>query len=356
MVTVASSGPRNARTDPETGLRSYFWLGRWVPSVTSLRSMAGMPHNLHRWHVRKICDRATAEYAQLGRLLTREKRKRERVLEENRLKEARAWLRAAPEEERQYKALRGTAVHAAAEQGLAPDEVRDYIEVKLRVARTEADGTPVLTASGNPSLHTIERRGWDPLAIDLEGEEVSKLVIPADDIRPRLRQYLHWLEYAKAEILVSEGQVWNLELGYAGSFDILCRFPNGEVWIVDIKTGSDSYSDYVLQQVAYLMGEFVGADDVVNEDATALLHQVAGVAILHLNEEGWEFLRIEVVRDAWDAFRGLLTYAVWTSAHATEETFTVASRKGSAYVRLDLRAEAKRVFGDDMLETAEAVA
>lgn len=329
-MTTVVSGPQNARTDPETGLRWYTWEGREIPSVTSSRSMAGMPHNLHRWHVRLICDRATLQYEELGRLLTREKRPRERALEENRLKEARAYLRAAPEEIREYKALRGTAVHEAADQKLQPDQVRDYIAVKVRVPVLGDDGKPLLRKDGTPRIHTIESRGWAPLAVDIDGEIVSEIVVPADDIVPRLRQYLHWLQASGAEILVSEGQVWNLTLGYAGSFDILCRFPNGEVWIVDLKTGDESYSDYVLQQMAYLMAEFVGADDVVDETATALLKQVAGVAILHLHEDSWEFLRIDADREAWDAFKGLLVYAKWTNAHATAETFTVASKKGSA--------------------------
>ena len=37
VTIVVSPGPRNARTDPETGLRTYRWQGRDLPSVTSLR-------------------------------------------------------------------------------------------------------------------------------------------------------------------------------------------------------------------------------------------------------------------------------------------------------------------------------
>jgi hypothetical protein len=285
-VTVERDGPRNAWTDPETGLRHYTWQGRKLPSVTSIRNMAGQPHALVSWKIAKVCDRAVDELPTLVEMMNREPRPRERVLEKNRRKEARAWLRAAHEEERDKAANRGTAIHKAAEHGVTPDEVGDYVDTE------------------------------------------SGAVIPADELRAKLRQYYAWLAESRADVILKERQVWNLTLGYAGSFDLLCRFPNGELWIVDIKTGSGTYSDHVLQQIAYLMAEFIGADDVVDDDATALLHQVAGVAILHLQDDHWEFIRPEADPAAWSAFRGLLSYATWTAAHNTPEAFTVASRTG----------------------------
>jgi hypothetical protein len=293
MTTVTvkgSDGPRNAFIQKGTGLRWYTWQGRTLPSVTSIRNMAGQPHALVSWKIAKVCDRAVDELDTLNAMMTRERKPRERVLEKNRRKEARGWLRAAHEEERDRAANRGTAVHKAAEDDVAPEDVTDY---------------------------------EDP---------DSGAIIAADEIRPKLRQYLAWLAQSGAEILLKERQVWNLELGYAGSFDLLCRFPNGELWIVDLKTGSHTYSDHVLQQIAYLMGEFIGADDVIDEAATALLHQVVGVAILHLQDDGWDFIKPVIDAEAWAAFRGLLAFATWTAAHATERSFTVASKSGHGSV------------------------
>ena len=42
FITVAP-GPRNAHTDPESGLRFYRWQSRDLPSATSVRRMAGLP-------------------------------------------------------------------------------------------------------------------------------------------------------------------------------------------------------------------------------------------------------------------------------------------------------------------------
>ena len=49
-------------------------------------------------------------------------------------------------------------------------------------------------------------------------------------------------------------------------------------------------------------------------------------------EDGWEFIKPVIDADAWAAFRGLLAFATWTAAHATERSFTVASKSGHGSV------------------------
>lgn len=311
-VVVTASGPRNARTDPDSGLRTYTWQGRELPSVTSVRSMAGVPYRLATWMVSKVCDRAVDELDTVIEMMNRPKRPRERVLEKNRREETRKYLRDAASEERDLAARRGTAIHQAAEHGMTPQTVQDW---------TDPD---------------------------------SGIVVTAEEIRPKLRQYLAWLEDSGADILLKERQVFNLTEGYAGSFDILARFSDGSVWIIDIKTGSGTYSDHVLQQVAYKHAEFVGQDDVIDEDATALLHQVSGVAILHLKDDGWTFLRPTAGEDEWQAFRGLLRFAKWTHEHPDEASFTAMSKSGAdkyeqhaAEVRAQLLSDHQRTHGDE---------
>ncbi len=129
MTTVTvkrTDGPRNAFIQSGSGLRFYTWQGRILPSVTSVRNMAGQPHALVSWKIARVCDRAVDELDTLIAMMARERKPRERVLEKNRRKEARAWLRAAHEEERDRAANRGTAVHKAAEDDVAPEDVTDY--------------------------------------------------------------------------------------------------------------------------------------------------------------------------------------------------------------------------------------
>jgi hypothetical protein len=275
-VITIQSGPRNARTD-ESGLRMYTWTGRELVSVTSARRMAGMPHNLHQWALSQVIKRATGNVWTLVRMLTRKRRPRERVLEKNRASEAGKWLRAAATEERDAAAKLGTTVHDA--------------------------------AAANVPVEAVEEAA-----------------------RPRLRQFRAWLARSGAEILATEFQVFNLSVGYAGTGDLLVRFPNGQVWLLDLKTGKGTYSEHALQLVAYLMAEFSGQDDIVNEEITELLRQVAGIAILHLADDHWEFRVVRPNATTFMAFRGLLAFAMWMHDNDDVDDVTEATARGEAEV------------------------
>lgn len=274
-LLVVTAGPANSRTDPATGLRFYTWKGRELPSVTTVRRIAGIPHGLHQWAISQVVLRAVTEYEALTEKLNRPRRPRERVLEKNRAEEAAKWLRAAATEERDAAAALGTAVHDAAAQGL-----------------------------------------------DVEAVEEA--------VRPRLRQFQRWLKTARPEILGTEFQVWNLTVGYAGTVDLLCRFSDGSVWLIDIKTGGGTYPEHLLQVLNYARAEFVGNDDVIDTEMTNWLNSVTGLAILHLADDHWEFKRLKPTADAWEAAKGLLRFAMWTHDHPDIGDVTVASRRGTA--------------------------
>lgn len=266
MTLVVTVGPRNAHTDPDTGLRFYRWQGRDLPSVTSARRMAGLPFGLHNWVVNQTINAALDNAPSIAARL--------RAGDAGTVQVIRHELRVAGTAERDRAAALGTAVHDAAAEGR--------------------------------SLATV-----------------------APEVAPRLRQYLDWLRVSGAEIVGSEFQVFNLTVGYAGTVDVLVRFPNGSLWIVDLKTGKGIYSDHALQVVAYGRAEIVGADDVVDPELTALLEQVAGTAVLHLSDKGWEFHVIRFDEDTWRAFRGLLAFATWSHGHPGVATFTTAMREGA---------------------------
>lgn len=271
-LTIETS-PRNAFTDPDTGMRFYRFQGRDLPSVTTLRRMAGIPHGLASWQISRVVDRATAEHETLVAMLGRPPRARERVVEKNRVKEAGTWLRAAATDERDRSSELGTAVHDAASRGLTPTSLPDPFEFRK------------------------------------DGKEVS---IPAADIAPRLGWYRDWLEASGVEIVASEFQVANLTVGYAGSCDLMVRFPTGAQWIVDLKTGKGTYPEHALQVAAYRNGEVVFHDDVVDERLTRELHRTTGLAILHLADDGWRFEALRDTPELWDAFLGLHRFAMWS--------------------------------------------
>lgn len=266
VVGAPPSGPRNASTDPKTGLRFYNWQGRRLPSVTTIRRLAGLPWGLHEWALGQLATFAIDNIAELYTRLGSGTPGVAAVVRHE--------LRGAATAERDRAANLGSAVHEAAAAGKALTDV-------------------------------------------------------SADIAPRLRQYQAWLAESRAEILGSEFQLWNLTVGYAGSADLLCRFPDGSIWVIDIKTGKGTYAEHVLQLVPYLMAEFVGSDDVQDDRLTGYLRQARGVALLHLTDAGWEFRSLEATGDAWAAFRGLLEFGMWMTGHPDIESVTLGTRKGA---------------------------
>jgi hypothetical protein len=282
--TVAvQSGPRNARTDPESGLRYYRWLDEEYPSVTSIRRMAGLPFGLHNWAIGEVANHAVDNV----------------FLHADRLKRAYEY---------------GTADTTTDEQDARVTAEMALIKSELRRAATAKRD---MAAELGTAVH-------DAAASDLAPEDVR------EDLRPRLSQYLDWARVASPAIIGTEFQVWNLSVGYAGTVDLLCQLSDGSVWLVDLKTGGGVYADHVIQIAAYAHAEFVGEDNVRDEWLTDWLRQISGTAVLHLADDGWEFIALPRDDGAWHAFRGLLEFARWSRDHAAVETFTLARKAGAA--------------------------
>ena len=206
--------------------------------------------------------------------------------------------------------------------------INQYGELGQRLGRDTPDGVRSWLRAAS-----IEKRD---AAADLgtrvhDAVEKGRLLTEvADDERPFVAHYLNWLDLSHAEIIATEKQVFNLTVGFAGTFDSLVRFPNGQYWIVDLKTGSGIYPEHAMQCLAYAMGEFVGADDQVYAELTELLHQITGIAILHLRPEGWEWVEVVVTPALWQAFQALLGFAVWADDNQGMDALTRGRKTGAA--------------------------
>jgi len=183
-------------------------------------------------------------------------------------KDARKWLRRAATEERDAAAERGSRIHWAAQAGLPSSEVEE-------------------------------------------------------DIRLKVQAYEDWLRAHRVRVLLSERQCWNLSVGYAGTMDLLADTRMGR-FAIDIKSGKGVYSEHALQIEAYARAEFIGEDDVVDEDATDLLDTDIGRAILHVADNGWEFyvLNSRHYDRTFEAFKGLLKFARFDSEMDIPYLFT----------------------------------
>jgi hypothetical protein len=267
-LIVVSSGPRNARTDPDSGLRYYMWNGVEYPSVTSARNLAGMPHKLAQWRTNQVIDRAINEISTLNQMM-----------KDGTSPEAIAsWLRMGANKKRDAAADLGKRVHDAAERGLALNEV-------------SADVAPILKqylswlASTGATIHLKERQVWNPT-----------------------------VGYAGT-------------FDFICSFPK--RAGN---WLVDLKTGGGTYPEHATQLEAYGRSEFIGNDDIVDLSATNILKSVppSNHAVLHLSPDGWTFKVIPSNEKTWIAFRAILAFALWTDANPTLDNLISAEIGGHA--------------------------
>lgn len=271
-MTTLKIADAPANSFSEGDLRFYTWKGENYPSVTTIRRMAGMPWMLHNWVVNQTINAAIGDPHRLADMMDRALAQPAATDIEKSVKAVKAWLRKQAAGERDAAANLGTRVHSVVSTGREPLE----------------------------------------------------------DEAPFVKQYRDWLDKSKAVVLHSERQVWNLKLGYAGSFDLMVELPDGQIVVVDVKTGKNTYTDHAIQGVAYALGEFIGENDKVDETATALLKAASGVAILHLRPEGWEWEKLRLDNDLYRAFAGLLAFAKFSHAHPRIDDLLVARVKGSA--------------------------
>lgn len=79
------------------------------------------------------------------------------------------------------------------------------------------------------------------------------------DVAPRMstqarkvfKSWLKWWESARLEVIAVEKMVYDLELGYAGTFDLLARHPEHGVILFDWKLTNYLYNEHDLQNIAY---------------------------------------------------------------------------------------------------------
>jgi hypothetical protein len=84
----------------------------------------------------------------------------------------------------------------------------------------------------------------------------------------------------------------------------------------------------------------VGTNDIVDQLLTDALHAHTGLGILHLADDGWEYVVLRRDEATWEAFRGLLTFATWMATHPSAESITVARRTSSERDIIDARIAA----------------
>lgn len=249
---------------PHDPFYRYRWEGRDLPSWSTLRHVAGIKSQIHGWAL----DGMVTEAIRMGTTI------------------------------------------AAAVSTNNPAAV-EYVRTKLWEASIEECDRPARLGT---KVHLAVETGVDPDHADA-------------DIAAKLRQYRHFINATGVEILGHEYQVYNLEVGYGGTVDLLALLPDGRIYVVDIKSGKNIWGEHALQVMGYMQGRFVGRDDVVDEAMTAFHRSAHGMAVLHLTDDYAEFVAMTPDQDTWAAFLGLHRFAVWQHAHDSIDDVAIAKRR-----------------------------
>ena len=311
-----------------------------VLSVTTIRTLCGMPPNLVTWKVSNVVNLATG-MRKVDYLGPRGGKKSryindgpfpgqfvEKMLategDEETLARVRKWLTDTADEPRDIAAARGTTVHEAIERGMTPTQV-DEAYVRDAFARNMTAGE--VTA--------------DDIAF------VRDCIVQHADLRATV-PYV---------ILGKELQVFELTAGYAGSFDCLLwilpkgtsasvvktwqkhadegrttldkiKAIGGEVVLGDYKTSSGLYTDAVCQITAYLSADFVVVDGVRDDRLTEILRSSMKGALLHIRPGEWQVAFFDFRPDVLRAFLGSCAFARFLALHEFPSALFTSTVKG----------------------------
>lgn len=256
------SAPRNSRSVGDK--RFYDHRGQSVPSVTTILSAINKPALL-TWYAKMAAGEAIETLREAGDF---------------------AGFMAVLAE-RQWEAHEATATHRTRHQ---------------RKCDFEADALGWLAGAPTRTRDTAGRRGT---AVHEAAEADADLDDVPEHAQKAYGSYHQWLADFDPIILVKEGQVFNAEVGYAGSFDLIAAI-NDSVYLLDIKTSKSVYQETRLQLAAYRYGVVCVIDDEIDVAGTNALSVIERTAILHLTDSGYTLWDVEAGEAEFAVFRNVL--------------------------------------------------
>lgn len=110
--------------------------------------------------------------------------------------------------------------------------------------------------------------------------------------------YARWLDAFAAEPIVTEVPVANRANWYAGKPDAVVRMA-GEVWLLDWKTSSGVYGETALQTAAYARAEFYAPTP---DDEIPMPH-IDRIGVVHITADGSQLYPLGDIDAAFGVFR-----------------------------------------------------
>lgn len=115
-----------------------------------------------------------------------------------------------------------------------------------------------------------------------EGKDLSGNL--PDAVQNGFLAFLEWEEKHKARWLASELQLFNTEVGYAGTCDAILEM-NGNIYLVDFKTSKAVYDEYKDQIAAYLQAYHATVQPQATTEVFENVGPIKYSGILRLDKE-----------------------------------------------------------------------
>lgn len=172
----------------------------------------------------------------------------------------------------------------------------------------------------------------------------SELPDMTEDEAACARAAIRFLRERSSRILGAEITVYNLTMGYAGTFD-LWDLLDSTSWILDYKSSSGVYAEHAVQQVAYKRAEFAivqaeGSDEKWSGKVIPWKDVIDRVGIVHVEPDKATLypIREDVEERLWKVFRAAAFMKKWQSdvdsfagktprEHIYEDSIEVLSEK-----------------------------
>jgi hypothetical protein len=133
-----------------------------------------------------------------------------------------------------------------------------------------------------------------------------------EDAAPFVTAYLRWRDIYKPRVVNAEFMVYSETHRYGGTADLAAKI-NGELWLIDIKTGKGAYAETALQLAGLHHADFAGRP---NDAKRYKVPPATRFGVLHVRPEGAELIPYDVTETEFAAFLACRQLHDWLELRA----------------------------------------
>ncbi|MCD6370521.1 MAG: PD-(D/E)XK nuclease family protein [Thermoplasmata archaeon] len=198
----------------------------------------------------------------------------------------------------------------------------------------ESEAIKISAGEKGSKIHQATQMIDDGKEVAMEDKFINPTTMELEELTPEeykaVMDFTEWLDITKPELLANEITVFGDD--YAGTIDRIYRI-DGQIWIVDIKTGQNIWEEYKLQLSAYSHANInykeLGITDKEWQNRRLAILQIG----YHRNQRGYKFTEVE---DKYNLFR--MARQIWEN-----ENPNAKPDQASYPLRLMSKVRAKKV-------------